>query len=199
MKKNVDVNTALKIIIKAAKNYDAFLNGKHFCIVYHNEDNWEYVEVAFHDINFLHLTGVKSKLSAKMFYSAAISGKLSIKDIIIDSKGKAQQKLIVLPYLHELLYNNCMIGNFINSGIYVKSDYFVGDTKAFLSLGFIKGKKKDIPITLYNEDVKTLSRPVHKVFAIFMKKRNSKKYEECTYISKEQSEKIIRDFINNEV
>jgi len=29
-----------------------------------------------------------------------------------------------------------MIGDFINSGIYLKTDYFVGDTKAVLSVGF---------------------------------------------------------------
>ena len=62
--------------------------------------------------------------------------------IEMDSKGKVQQKLIVLPYLSELLYNNCMIGNFINSGIYIKADYFVGNTKAILSAPiFLKDRK----------------------------------------------------------
>lgn len=119
--------------------------------------------LGFRDMNFLHLTGVKTKLPAQLFYSAAISGKLSERDFSLDTKGKAQQKLAVLPYLHELFYHNCMIGNFINSGIYIKADYFVGDTKAVLSVGFRYGKNADMPITLYNENVKALSRPVYKV------------------------------------
>ena len=41
---------------------------------------------------------------------------------------KTERKLLVLPKLHELLYHNCMIGDFINSGIMIRADYFVGDT-----------------------------------------------------------------------
>ena len=189
----------LTIIINAAKQYENVLNKRHFCIVFKKKDTFELVEVAFQDINFLHLTGVKTKLSAKVFYSAALSGKLSLKDIAMDSNGTTQLKMQVLPFLHELLFNNCMIGDFINSGIYIKSDYFVGDTKAFLSLGFIKGKKKDIPVTLYKENVKRLSKPIYKVLAIFIKRSDQKKYKECTYISKGQNEKELLAFINNEV
>ena len=50
-----------------------------------------------------------------------------------------------------------MIGNFIDSGIYIKADYFVGNTKAILSIGFRYGKKADFPVTLYKEDVRKLS------------------------------------------
>lgn len=68
---------------------------------------------------------------------------------------------MVLPYLSELLYNNCMIGNFIKSGIYIRADYFVGNTKAVLSVGFRTGKSVDFPVSLYNEDEKNyLSRPI---------------------------------------
>lgn len=137
--KKYDEKTALPIIIKAAKEYDEKLNDKHFMIVYQDKNEVKISEVGFRDMNFLHLTGVSSNLSATMFYSACISGKLSIRDFSIDSKGKAQRKLMVLPYLPKLLYNNCMIGKFINSGIYIKADYFVGNTKAILSVGFRLG------------------------------------------------------------
>ena len=135
-------------------------------------------------MNFLHLTGVKTRLPAQQFYSACLSGKLSVKDIEVDTKGKIQQKLAVLPYLSELLYHNCMIGDFINSGIVIKADDFVGDTKAVLSVGFQHGKASNIPVTLYNENVKILSNPTCKVLAIFSKSYFSDYYEECTYLSK---------------
>lgn len=185
--KKYTVDEALNIIIAAAKEYDKKLNNKHFMIVYKAGKEVKIVEVGFREMNFLHLTGITTKLSAPMFYSACISGKLSVKDISLDAKGKAQQKLMVLPYLSNLLYNNCMIGNFINSGIYIKADYFVGNTKAVLSVGFRLGKTVDFPVTLYNESVKTLARPVNKVLAIFTKEYNDSLYGNCTYLSKNQA------------
>ena len=74
---------------------------------------------------------------------------------------------MVLPYLAELLYHHCMIGDFINSGICIRADYFVGDAKAVLSVGFRTGKKTDFPVTLYKEDVRKLSQPTDKVLTIF--------------------------------
>lgn len=186
MKKNLSNREALKVIVEAAKNYDKKLKDKHFLIVYQEGSQMKTACVGFRDMNFLHLTGVKTNLSAQLFYSASISGKLSEKDFSLDTRGKAQQKLAVLPYLHELFYHNCMIGNFINSGICIKADYFVGDTKAVLSVGFRYGKKVDMPVTLYNENVKILSKPTFKVLAIFEKNYNEEDYRICTYLSKGQ-------------
>lgn len=190
--KNISDKEAIQIIVNAAKQYDDKLKDKHFLIVYQTKKGIKSACVGFRDMNFLHLTGVNTKLSAQLFYSAAISGKLSKKDFNLNTNGKAQQKLAVLPYLHELFDHNCMIGNFINSGIYIRADYFVGDTKAILSVGFKERKKADIPVTLYNENIKTLSRPVYKVLAIFSKKYNENTYHICTYLSKGQElEKLI--------
>ena len=192
MKKNLSNREALKVIVEAAKNYDKKLKDKHFLIVYQEGSQMKTACVGFRDMNFLHLTGVKTNLSAQLFYSASISGKLSEKDFSLDTKGKAQQKLAVLPYLHELFYHNCMIGNFINSGICIKADYFVGDSKAVLSVGFRYGKKVDMPVTLYNENVKILSKPTFKVLAIFEKNYNEEDYRMCTYLSKGQDMRKLR-------
>lgn len=191
MKKNISNMEALKIIVESAKKFDEKLKDKHFLIIYQEGKEIKSVSVGFRDMNFMHLTGVKSNLPAQLFYSAAISGKLSEKDFNLDTKGKAQQKLAVLPYLDELFYHNCMIGYFINSGIYIRTDYFVGDTKAILSVGFRHGKRVDMPVTLYKENVKALSKPVYKVLAIFSKNYNESIYKTCTYVSKGQDlEKI---------
>lgn len=179
-----DKKKALEIIVEAAKQYDKWLKSNHFLIFYQKGKEQDFVEVGFRDLNFLHFTGIKTKLSAQRFYSLCIDGKLSEKDFDLDTKGKAQQKLMVLPFLHELLYHNCMIGDFINSGILIKSDYFVGDTKAVLSVGFRSGKTVDMPVTLYKENVKKLIKPVCKVLAIFKKPYNQQSYTECTYCSK---------------
>ena len=179
-----DKKKALEIIVEAAKQYDKWLKSNHFLIFYQKGKEQDFVEVGFRDLNFLHFTGIKTKLSAQRFFSLCIDGKLSEKDFDLDTKGKAQQKLMVLPFLHELLYHNCMIGDFINSGVLIKSDYFVGDTKAVLSVGFRSGKTVDMPVTLYKENVKKLIKPVCKVLAIFKKPYNQQTYTECTYCSK---------------
>lgn len=181
-----DKKSALQIIVNAAKEYDVKLNNKHFLIVYQGGGRTETVCVGFRDMNFLHMTGVRTKLSAQQFYSACLDGKLSESDFEIDNKGKVQQKLLVLPYLSELLYNNCMIGNFINSGICIRADYSVGNTKAVLSVGFRTGKSVDFPVTLYKEDVRKLSHPTNKVLAIFVKEYQQQSYTKCAYLSKGQ-------------
>ncbi len=181
-----DKKAALKIIVNAAKEFDVKLNDKHFLIIYQESGETKTVCVGFRDMNFLHMTGVKTKLSAQQFYSACLDGKLSENDFEIDNTGRVQQKLMVLPYLSELLYNNCMIGNFINSGICIRADYFMGNTKAVLSVGFRTGKSVDFPVTLYNEDVRKLSHPTNRVRAIFAKDYQQQNYTECTYLSKGQ-------------
>ena len=182
--KNYNANQALPIILKSAKEYDEKLKDKHFLIVYRKKDSICTCCVGFRDMNYLHLTGVKTSLSAQQFYSACLDGKMSARDICVDTKGRTQQKLAVLPYLSDLLYHNCMVGDFINSGIVISADYFVGDTKAVLSIGFRYGKTADIPVTLYNESVKRLTNPTCKVLAIFAKQYQLKYYDECTYLSK---------------
>lgn len=181
-----DKKKALDIIIKAAQNYQKYLQDKTFLIIYQNGIKTDAVQVGFRSSHFLHLTGVVTKLSAQRFYEKCLNRKLSFQDIELDNKGKAQQKLFVLPFLHELLYHNCMIGNFINSGIYIRADYFIGNTKAVLSVGFRCGKKVDFPVTLYKEDVRKLSQPTNKVLAIFVKDNEQQVYTECTYLSKGQ-------------
>lgn len=180
-----DRKKALNIILDAAKNYKDKLCDFHFKIVCLKNGKQEYAYIGFRDNNFLHLTGVKSKLSAQRFYEASLNGKLSLYDFEIDKQGKVQRKLEVLPYLHDLLYNSCMIGDFINSGIVIKSDYFVGNTRAMLSVGFRYGKSTDIPVSLYNEDIRKLTKPTCKVLLIQRKLYNEKEYTYITYLAKD--------------
>ncbi len=184
--KNYNKEDALKIIIDVAIKYVVRLRDNHFLIIYSQNNNINAVQVGFRDSNYLHMTGVKSRLSAPVFYDSCINKKLSERDFEIDKNGRVQQKLMVLPYLPDLLYNNCMIGDFINSGICIKADYFVGNTKAVLSVGFRVGRSVDFPVTLYNEDIRKLTRPTCKVLAIFRKEYNEKYYIKCTYLSKGQ-------------
>lgn len=77
-----------------------------------------------------------------------------------------------------------MVGNFINSGIAIRADYFVGDTRAVVSAGFRSGQSADIPVSLYNESIKILTHPTCRVLAIFRKHYNDGKYDTCAYLAK---------------
>lgn len=193
-----DKKKAIDIIVRAAENYKKSLQDKVFFIIYQEKDTIKTVQVGFRDNHFLHLTGVQTSLSAKRFYEKCIGHKLSFKDFELEKNGKSQQKLMVLPFLHELLYHNCMIGEFIDSGICIRADYFIGNTKAVLSVGFRFGKNIDFPVTLYKEDVRKLSEPTNKVLAIFEREYKQHCYTECTYLSKGQilSELLVSEEIN---
>lgn len=192
-----DKKKAVDIITVAARDYHKYLQDKHFLLIYQDVKNIEVTQVEFRSNHFLHLTGIKTELSAQRFYEKCLNRKLSVEEIEMDKKGKVQQKLSVLPFLHELLYNNCMIGNFINSGICIKADYFVGNTKAVLSVGFRWGKRTDFPVTLYKEDVRKLSSPTNKVLAIFVKDYDQQAYTKYTYLSKGQE--IQKLLVSDEV
>ena len=83
--KNCTKQEILKIILSVAKGYDEKLNDKHFKITYQKGKDKEECIVGFRDMNFLHLTGVKRKLSAQQFYNACVNGKLSERDFEIDN------------------------------------------------------------------------------------------------------------------
>lgn len=66
----------------------------------------------------------------------------------------------------------------------IRADYFVGDTRATISVGFKVGKVADIPVTLYHEDVGKLSHPTCKVLEIRCKKFDETEYNLTTYIGR---------------
>jgi hypothetical protein len=183
--KNYTQNEILAIVLSAAEDYSEKLLDRHFLIIYQDrasKNAYKYKEIGFRDYNFLHLTGLKTEMSASAFFSAATSDRLSVKQFHTDKQGRCIQKLNVLPYLSNLLYNKCLIGDFINSGISIKADYFAGDTRSIISLGFRKGTTVDIPVSLYNEDIKKISSPTNRVVAIYTKAFDDEFYESTTYI-----------------
>ena len=88
-------------IVDAAQVYSTSLAGKTFLYVYGEE----YFEVTFPTESFLHLTGVASKLTAKVFYKSAKKSKLTVQQFYFDSRhiyANAKKKLPCLIRLPEL-------------------------------------------------------------------------------------------------
>lgn len=88
-------------IVDAAQVYSTSLAGKTFLYVYGEE----YFDVTFPTESFLHLTGVASKLTAKVFYKNAKKAKLTVQQFYFDSRhiyANAKKKLPCLIRLPEL-------------------------------------------------------------------------------------------------
>ncbi|MCC8049971.1 MAG: PBECR4 domain-containing protein [Clostridiales bacterium] len=94
-------NAIRQEIIDAAFIYSKQLAGKTFLYVYGKE----YFEVSFPTDHFLHLTGVKTNISAKDFYKNAKKGKLTNNQFYFDMQhpyANARKKLPCLKRLPEL-------------------------------------------------------------------------------------------------
>ena len=178
---------AVKIILKAAQKYDENLKNRSFMVIYKMRDGLDYKIINFEDNNFKHLTGQKNDISPKNFYDRCINNYLSEKDIPYPD-GKTNMKLGVLPYLHEIFFLNCKIGDyFFSTGVNLKCDYVIGCKQRNLCIGLRKDRDRDIyfPCSLLNDDISQRTRPTFEVKAIFRKNKSDEYFSEYTYCKKD--------------
>ena len=184
---------AINIVVQAAKDYHLKYNQRRFLIAYqNNEGNFSAEEASFTAQNFLHLTGFKTSLCADVFYNACLHGKLSENDFRFDDYGNTHRKLSVLPHLKNLLYGKGLVGEFTTTGIRLHADYFVGDSRGSMCLGFKRVKNTSVPSTLYQGTIREVSESTFKILAVFAKDYKSNVYEECVYIANNQNVDSIR-------
>ena len=175
---------AIAIITAAAEKYDAVLNGRQFLIAYGQSDAPDFSVVGFRAHNFLHLTGVIAADKPNRFYQKALDHKLSERDFDFDRYGNAHLKLAVLPGLHRLFSGHTLRGSFARTGIRIETDYFVGSTAMRLALGFRCGMSCDFPVSLYCEDIRSLTSDSQKVLAVWVKAFGDADFEVNTYCAK---------------
>ena len=181
---------ALKIMAKSIESYSKKLNNNDFIIFYYENKNLLCKQVKFLDTNFLHLTGVSTKLKAQNFYDYLASGKLSERDFDLKYNGTTMQKLEVLEKLHSPFYSPAMIGQFDNHlKLNLVCDSAIGDEKRPpLTLGIDISKKENnnfyFPKTLLKESIKQNSNPIFPIKIIFKKSNKDFHYSEVSFISK---------------
>lgn len=189
--KNYSYEQALQIILTAAKQYKDKLDKRDFMIVYYDDKNeLKNKLISFSGENFCHLTGANTKdakvqTTSTKFYNLCLNGKLSKNNFSVP-KGNMNLKLSALPYLDKLFFNHCSVGDYLNSGVLLKADYFIGNSQNVLSVGFRKNEKVkyDYPVTLYNQPIKQLTEPTHKVEIILRKNKGDDFFSEYTYCNK---------------
>lgn len=174
---------AQRILCAAAAQYKEKLANRQFLLIYKIQQTYEYEVVSFSPGNFLHLTGIVTEKKPVEFYKLCLKQRLSVRDIGFKTDGNTHRKLAVLGLLPELLYHRCWIGDTLGNDIAIRAEYYVGDTKCVMSLGFRSGRDYDFPITLLNMSIREVTRKEFKIYAIYTKKIGAPAYEpEPAYI-----------------
>jgi hypothetical protein len=142
-------------------------------------------ETLFRPSNFLHLTGVSSRLDGDRFYQAAIGNRLGANDITIAPDGKTDLKLEVLPQLMDIHVKARMVGDFNNSMPLLVTDKLAGTST--MAMGFIDINGVYIPNTALKKDLRDITNHAtrRKIVAIFVKPREEPLYERLTYIARD--------------
>ena len=175
---------AVRILTNAAKAYQENLVGRTFIVIYHdaNTNTTTYRRLKFNPSNFQHLTGIRyaDNISPKVFYAMCLNHRLSPTKLKFDPNGFTHMKLSVLPYLPELLYHKFWIGDSINNDIYINADYYIGDTKCVLSIGFREARESS-PISLKRQSIREVVRRTNRVYGVLACKVSSGDEWACVY------------------
>jgi hypothetical protein len=101
----MDKQKALEIMSSAAQLYNKNLVSRKVLVIAKNKNNLLTYELFFNKSNFLHFTGIKTKLSPADFYDALISNRLRIKDFNYKNDLLAERKLKVMESAMTLIYS----------------------------------------------------------------------------------------------
>ena len=167
-------------IKKASQLYSKNLVGKKFLYIFNNS----YIEVMFNKINFLHLTGVDTFLSAERFFDNAKKGKLSTKQFYFTSKKPYQlskRKILHICDIATLATSECFMLENISTD---KSIFKFGTTDLSFTICFGEdldnlGNKKSnclVPYSLRDEDCFDKASNVYSVDFILSKSNDEKLY-----------------------
>lgn len=145
--------TCLILLNTAAKKYQTLI-GKDFIIESADFRNRNQYVLRFYEGNFLHLTGVKTKLKPALFFEKALNNQLTLDDFDCDStkelKGFTQEKI---PHL-------ISIDLFFNSSLEIQENYsrgkvvcLIAASEGTFTLGFVGGNGPLNPMTLLNRNM----------------------------------------------
>jgi hypothetical protein len=176
-------------IVSAAKTYSQQLAGKVFLYVYGDE----YFELLFQTSQFLHLTGVSTKLSAREFYNNARKGTLDSKQFGFThehSFAGAKKKLPCLNRLPELTTNMvCVLKDMTTATL----TYKIGVTNLEFTLGLtenIDAKNNKINDWFLPRTLRVKDKAIENsgdgeiVDFIFVRDASAQKYSTLTFADK---------------
>ena len=147
-------------LIEAAISYSKLLNKKIIIA----SDSFKYAEsyiIRFFETNFLHLTGVSTKLQPSVFFDKCFRGLINEKDFSIDDtpsqKGLIRLKMRHLPY----------IGSFFDGDLFVQENFEKGLIRCLVAtsdgrctIGFVDAKYNVRPKTILDKNHLDKNKPI---------------------------------------
>ena len=189
--KEYQKNEIIKRICESAIRYKENLLNKNVIFIFENKksQNIDFIEVAFYDTYYLHLTGMKYYKNARTFFRDCLNNKISPHNIKMRKAPFTQLKLQVLENAMAINKSAKRIGNFNNNKVNITIEKVIGNTYYCIGFSNLDSKNKKLkyyyPKTLLQENLKNNIIDDNKIIAILSKNKNQKLYNEITYLSKE--------------
>ena len=179
----IDKIKMLKTILKSANLYHQELENKEILLLVKKDKDIVGYKIEFNTYNFKHFTGVKSELSANVFYQKSITNSLLPDDFSIDDEFLVEKKSSVLESAMKLPYTAKMLGDFKYAGIKIEADLGAGNTCYIMAFRNKQGENL-YPVSVMKEDVRNSTSPTSPIVAILRKGIKESIYTELTYKSK---------------
>lgn len=94
------------------------------------------------------------------------------------NNGTTVQKLQVFSQVNYLMTTPNLIGYFNQNGYELRADYFLGNAKKTIAIGFKSMDRFDVPKTLLSKDLKQLVDDACSVIAVFQKELSDRAYKQ---------------------
>lgn len=184
---------ALRIMIAAAKDYAALLEGMNYLFIYRNRENNQikYFETLFLPRNFQHLTGMEFvnkegilQKNAVYFYRKCLTNSITEQEICFRKDGTSPLKLEALPKLVRFLRFSKMTAFYNGARPRLAVERLAGT--ASCCFGFVKEKDYYVPASCLLEDIRKLGDKPSQVLAVLSKKAHNSQpvYQEILYTAK---------------
>lgn len=200
-RKSEDRKRIVENIKNAAQLYKQYLVGRRFLYVF----DGRYIEVMYKVVNFRHLTGVATHLSANEFYRSAIRRQLQVNQIYFTSDHPYELCERKIKHIEEIALL-ATSENFVLEEIKTNTrSYKFGTTDLKFTLCMNKeidetGMEKGdcyIVESLRDEDCFSKSQNVYEVTHIFSRANDEKKYTDIHYRDSDYPINRLNESIKN--
>ena len=180
-------------LLKAKAIYDKYLLNKDFLYIFKNKltSRIEAFEMKCIANNFLHLTGVNTKLKASDFYKRLNENRLSLEEIDYKTNGTTRLKLSIfdrVPLLITSPVQVCFQDNFFTLKLEVDvmlNRPIMNRRDIILGLKQMKGFDFFVPASIIKEEPQKIGKDFSQVLCILGKNRGEEDYNVIKYKAKE--------------
>lgn len=199
-----DKKDLMENLIKAKEIFDDYLLNKNFIYIFNNKltNKIDFFEMKCISNNFLHLTGVETKITPSNFYKALDKKRLSLNSINYKSNGTTKLKLEIfnrLPLLLTSPVQVCFQDDFFTLKLQVDIliNRPINDIKDIV-LGLKRMENFDffVPASILKEKPQNIGKIFSRVLCIFEKNRLEKKYNKIRYKAKNLEDIELLNLLN---